>query len=121
MPTKAATSTTQASSSVTARVFDRHHGPRSLPQRGKARHRLPRLRQGTNLADSKDKNGKLSIAELQQMIGSDAEPINERLWREMIREADLDGDGEIAYDEFIKMMYSVKDGVVRLQKVAPQP
>ncbi len=46
------------------------------------------------------------------MIGSetDVNEDDERIWTDMIKEADLDGDGEISYDEFIKMMYNLKDG-----------
>ena len=44
------------------------------------------------------------------MIGNDAEEMDEKIWTEMIKEADVDGDGEISYDEFIKMMHNIKDG-----------
>lgn len=50
------------------------------------------------------------------MIGSDVQKTDEKVWTEMIKEADLDGDGEISYDEFIKMMHNVKDGALVVAK-----
>ena len=44
------------------------------------------------------------------MIGSDAQELDEKVWIEMIKEADTDGDGEISYAEFVKMMHNFKDG-----------
>ena len=44
------------------------------------------------------------------MIGSDAQELDEKIWIEMIKEADTDGDGEISYGEFVKMMHNLKDG-----------
>ena len=52
------------------------------------------------------------------MIGDDVQPMDEKIWTEMIKEADIDGDGEISYDEFIKMMYNVKDGAQVLAKTS---
>ena len=51
------------------------------------------------------------------MIGTDAEMQDEKIWIEMIKEADIDGDGEISYDEFIKMMYNLKDGAQTFAKM----
>ena len=50
------------------------------------------------------------------MIGSDADEMDEKVWTEMIKEADTDGDGEISYDEFIRMMHNLKDGASVLAK-----
>ena len=52
------------------------------------------------------------------MIGNDVEEGDEKIWTEMIKEADSDGDGEISYDEFIKMMHNIKDGAQVIAKTA---
>ncbi|KAJ7489346.1 calmodulin 1 [Mycena latifolia] len=52
----------------------------------------------------KDGNGTISVSELQQVMRSLGEKLTDREVEEMIREADTDGDGEINYDEFLKMM-----------------
>jgi len=52
----------------------------------------------------KDGNGYISAAELRQVMTSLGEKLTEKEVDEMIREADIDGDGQINYDEFVKMM-----------------
>jgi len=69
-------------------------------------------------AFDKDKSGKISAKELRMMIGSDCEIQDEKIWLEMIKDADVDGDGEVSYEEFIKMMHNIKDGASMLAKVA---
>lgn len=32
---------------------------------------------------------------------------NEHIWEDIIKEVDTDGDGEISYDEFKKMMHKL--------------
>ncbi|KAF8201192.1 putative calmodulin [Mycena galopus ATCC 62051] len=54
----------------------------------------------------KDGNGTISVTELQQVMRSLGEKLSDREVEEMIREADVDGDGEINYDEFLTMMLS---------------
>ncbi|KAJ6466852.1 hypothetical protein C8R45DRAFT_1020304 [Mycena sanguinolenta] len=54
----------------------------------------------------KDGNGTISVTELQQVMRSLGEKLTDREVEEMIREADVDGDGEINYDEFLQMMLS---------------
>jgi len=49
-------------------------------------------------------NGYISAAELRQVMTSLGEKLTEKEVDEMIREADIDGDGQINYDEFVKMM-----------------
>jgi calcium-dependent protein kinase len=54
----------------------------------------------------KDQNGKITPLELKLVLGSnlDDDNLNEDVWREIILGIDLDGDGEISYYEFKKMM-----------------
>lgn len=51
------------------------------------------------------------------MIGSDVQELDEKVWTEMIKEADSDSDGEISYDEFIKMMHNLKEGSMVFAKI----
>ncbi|KAJ6459310.1 calmodulin 2-like protein [Mycena sanguinolenta] len=46
----------------------------------------------------KDGNGTISMTELQQVMRSLGEKLSDREVEEMIREADIDGDGEINYE-----------------------
>eukprot|EP01132_Coremiostelium_polycephalum_P006765 gene6765-8390_t len=52
----------------------------------------------------KDGNGFISAAELRHVMTSLGEKLNDDEIEEMIREADQDGDGQVNYDEFVKMM-----------------
>lgn len=55
----------------------------------------------------KDGNGKISATELRDVLGADDNFRNDlKYYEQMIKEADLNGDGEIDYSEFIKMMSS---------------
>jgi len=54
----------------------------------------------------KDGNGKISAQELKEVLGN-AELYSEKdekAWDDLIKEADLNGDGEIDYNEFLTMM-----------------
>jgi calcium-dependent protein kinase len=53
-----------------------------------------------------DGNGKISPQELKEVLGSQDiyQGKDNKFWDELIKEADLDGDGEIDYNEFIIMM-----------------
>ncbi|KAF7031242.1 hypothetical protein CFC21_042601 [Triticum aestivum] len=51
----------------------------------------------------KDQNGFISAAELRQVMTNLGEKLSEEV-EEMVREADVDGDGQINYDEFVKVM-----------------
>lgn len=42
------------------------------------------------------------------MIGGELDGVDEKIWEQMIREADTNGDGQIDFDEFFKMMYNLK-------------
>ncbi|KAF5354284.1 hypothetical protein D9756_007224 [Leucocoprinus leucothites] len=54
----------------------------------------------------KDGNGYISAAELRHVMTNLGEKLSDAEVDEMIREADIDGDGQINYDEFVKMMLS---------------
>ncbi|ORZ01536.1 hypothetical protein BCR43DRAFT_181949 [Syncephalastrum racemosum] len=54
----------------------------------------------------KDGNGYISAAELRHVMTSLGEKLSEEEVDEMIREADIDQDGQINYEEFVKMMMS---------------
>ncbi|GAA5937133.1 hypothetical protein JCM3775_001559 [Rhodotorula graminis] len=54
----------------------------------------------------KDGNGFISAAELRHVMTNLGEKLSDTEVEEMIREADTDGDGQINYDEFVRMMMS---------------
>ena len=55
------------------------------------------LRQAFNVFD-KDGTGKISAAELRHVMSNLGEKLTEEEVDEMLREADVDGDGEINYE-----------------------
>ncbi|XP_019493370.1 PREDICTED: calmodulin-like [Hipposideros armiger] len=52
----------------------------------------------------KDGNGLISAAELRYVMMNFGEKLTEEEVDEMIREVDIDGDGQIKYEEFVQMM-----------------
>ena len=54
----------------------------------------------------KDGNGVISAAELHRVMKSLGEKVTEDEVEAMIKEADLDGDGQINYQEFVTIMTS---------------
>ncbi|KAJ2743712.1 hypothetical protein GGI20_003534 [Coemansia sp. BCRC 34301] len=52
----------------------------------------------------KDGNGFISAAELRHALTNLGEKLTQEEVDEMIQEADVNGDGQIDYDEFVKMM-----------------
>jgi Ca2+-binding EF-hand superfamily protein len=62
-----------------------------------------KLRAAFNLFDI-DGNGSITIDEIQYLLGGQ-EDVEEKIWVDLIRATDQDGDGEISFEEFKKMMY----------------
>mmetsp|Transcript_11532 Transcript_11532/g.21819 ORF Transcript_11532/g.21819 Transcript_11532/m.21819 type:complete len:150 (+) Transcript_11532:61-510(+) len=56
----------------------------------------------------RDRDGFISAGELRTSMMNLGEKLNDTEVDEMIREADLDGDGFINYDEFVRMMMASK-------------
>jgi calcium-dependent protein kinase len=54
-------------------------------------------------AFDQDRSGKISMDELKALLGAEIETKN-AIWEELIRGADLDGDGQIDLNEFQQMM-----------------
>ena len=52
----------------------------------------------------KNKDGFISVDELRQVMATLGETQSQEEIEEMIKEADQDGDGQVDYNEFVKMM-----------------
>ncbi|RLN30585.1 hypothetical protein C2845_PM05G02400 [Panicum miliaceum] len=61
------------------------------------------LREAFKVFD-KDQNGYISAGELRHVMINLGEKLTDEEVEQMIREADLDGDGQVDYDEFVRMM-----------------
>ncbi|KAG8049192.1 hypothetical protein GUJ93_ZPchr0009g659 [Zizania palustris] len=61
------------------------------------------LREAFKVFD-KDQDGLISAAELRHVMISLGEKLTDEEVDQMIREADLDGDGQVNFDEFVRMM-----------------
>merc|ERR1712027_39990 len=68
-------------------------------RRRQRHHRLPRVL-------DKDGNGFISAAELRHVMTNLGEKLTDEEVDEMIRESDIDGDGQVNYEEFVTMMTS---------------
>lgn len=55
----------------------------------------------------KDKSGGISASELKLLLGESNVHTKEEVWKNMIKEIDLNGDGQISFEEFKKMMKNV--------------
>lgn len=62
------------------------------------------IREAFNVFD-KDGSGKISSEELRHIMKSLGEDLTDEEIQQMIREADANGDGEIDYDEFVRMLH----------------
>ena len=54
----------------------------------------------------KEGNGFISVAELSHVMTSLGEELTEEEVKEMIKEADIDGDGQVSYEDFKKFYLS---------------
>ena len=54
----------------------------------------------------KDGNGYISRSELRNVMANLGETLSDEEIDEMIKEVDVDGDGQICYEEFVKMLKS---------------
>ncbi|PKU71850.1 calmodulin-like [Dendrobium catenatum] len=61
------------------------------------------LREAFNIFD-KDQDGFISAAELRQVMANLGQKLSDEELNEMISQIDMDGDGQISYDEFVKRM-----------------
>ena len=61
---------------------------------------------GKNL---QDKSGKIDANEIRDVIGEGLSVADAAIWNQMIKDVDVNGDGQIDFDEFLKMMYTLKD------------
>ncbi|PKA61415.1 Calmodulin [Apostasia shenzhenica] len=55
----------------------------------------------------KDQNGYISASELRNVMINLGEKLTDEEVDQMIREADIDGDGQVNYDEFVRMMMAI--------------
>lgn len=51
-----------------------------------------------------DGSGAISAKEIKEVLGVSKKFGNENIWDDIIKEVDINGDGEISYDEFKIMM-----------------
>ncbi|KAK7248233.1 calmodulin [Aureococcus anophagefferens] len=65
-------------------------------------------------------NGFISAAELRHIMTNLGEKLTDEEVDEMLREADIDGDGQINYEEFVKMMMSKPRPAPRTQGAPPR-
>ncbi|KAG8079257.1 hypothetical protein GUJ93_ZPchr0007g4884 [Zizania palustris] len=69
----------------------------------------------------KDQNGFISAAELRHVMTNLGEKLTDEEVDEMIREADVDGDGQINYEEFVKVMMANWREIRDRGHISPQP
>ena len=69
-----------------------------------------RLKQAFSIFD-KDDSGYISASEVRAVLDH-GKQINEKVWNDIIKEVDINGDGEISYAEFEKMMEQLIGGSI---------
>ena len=55
----------------------------------------------------KDKSGAISAVEIKNVLGAGATGVEEDVWKDIIKEFDGDGEGEITFVQFKDMMYKI--------------
>ena len=55
----------------------------------------------------KDKSGRISASELKTLLGESNVHTKDIVWKNMIKEIDLNGDGQISFEEFKTLMNKV--------------
>ena len=78
-------------------------GPNDFVSEQKKAAQKENLRETFKLFDT-DGSGKISPEELKTIMLKLGEDLTDHQIREMIREADADNDGEIDFDEFVRMV-----------------
>jgi len=69
----------------------------------------------------KDGNGYISAAELRHIMTNLGEKLTDEEVDEMIREADVDGDGQINYDEFVDVSGARRRGAALPRRMRARP
>ena len=62
------------------------------------------MREAFQIFDA-DGNGKITSDELRLIMENLGEKLTDEEITDMVKEADIDGDGEINYEEFVRMMF----------------
>jgi len=57
-----------------------------------------------------DSSGKISKKEIKNLFGKECEKmVTDKVWEEVVREMDVDGDGEVEFNEFVDLMNKLID------------
>lgn len=60
--------------------------------------------------NKQDGSGSISASEVKEVLGVGKVLSNDAIWDEIIKEVDVNGDGEISYEEFKIMMHKFLQG-----------
>lgn len=61
----------------------------------------------------KDSSGSISAQEVREVLGKGKKFSNEQIWNDIVNEVDVNGDGEISFEEFKIMMEKFLQGEIR--------
>ena len=56
--------------------------------------------------NTQDESGKIDASEIKDVLTTEIGSGKDAIWKQMVKDADVNGDGQIDFDEFLKMMYS---------------